>query len=117
MPREWVVTPIAETTEDGATATYPKYAPHDGDVSASGAIVDFSADKYSDLPWHPNTMYVTRFVADTQSAIDAVTQHDDAYGKQEYDVSDSEVADYLNQKYNDDRSFTEWLNVFNITTQ
>lgn len=109
----WIIVPIEQNSRDGDTYTYPKYWDTAGLTGYSGAIVDFSADEYSDLPWYPDEMYVTRFYG-PDSALDVVAANDDAYGKAEYDITDEEVASYLNDKFGESYSFQEWLSNFNI---
>lgn len=103
---QWFVVPVAGSGEllDPYRA---KYRDTDGIESTTGTPKDFSAEKWSELPWYPNEMFVVRFYG-TQSAIDAVAANADAYGKQEYSISDAEVAEYLNDKTGLDRTFAEW---------
>lgn len=101
----WFVVPRAGTG-DQSDPYRPEF--HDAGVdSFSGMWHDFSDDVYSDLPWYPDPMYVVR-VYGTDSALDALASYDDCYGKQEHDLSDSEVADYLNDARGETFSFTEW---------
>lgn len=108
MANRFFVVPIA-TTDDGGR--YPKYSDEGGITGFSGNTMDFSADKWSDLPWYPNEMYVLRFYGDT-STLDTIEGYDDAWS--ENDASESEIADYLNDKFGESRSYSEWLNHFGV---
>lgn len=110
MADRWFVVPIVGT--GGATDPYrPKYSSTSGLTGYTGNTHYFDESTYSDLPWSGQEMYVVRYYGST-SALDTVAGYDDAYGKQEYSLTDSEVADYLNDKFGVTRTFEEWLGSF-----
>ena len=77
------------------------------DLTHVGIWMDFSSSDYSDLPWHPDPMFVVRVYGDAVD-LDELATHSDCYGKQEYDISDAEVAAYLNDIRGESFSFDEW---------
>lgn len=111
MADRWFIVPVTGSGTE-SDAYRPKYGENaDG---YSGNRKDFSADKWSDLPWYPNEMYVVRIYGDT-ATLDSIQGNDDAYTHQEYDnITKSDVADYLNDKFNESRTFEEWLNHFSV---
>lgn len=111
MANRWFVLPIEETATG---VRRPKYVDRDGIRGFSGQVHYFDAETYPRLPFAGEEMYVAR-VYGTSEAIDALADEQDAYGKQEYALSDSEVAAYLNDRLDEDRSFTEWLDTFEVT--
>lgn len=103
MAYDWFVVPIvASDSADQA----PKY--NDQIDSYSGIWHSFSADAYSDLPWYPNDMFVIRFYAD-DATLDAIYSNDDAWALyRDPDVTEADVAEYLNDVNNRDLTFSEW---------
>lgn len=104
MPDRWFVVPLA--SDPDGNGVYPKYGYQSGITGFSGNTMDFSADKWSDLPWYPDTMYVVRFYADTTSTLDGINGNDDAWS--ENDVSDSEIESYLNDRFDRSLTLSEW---------
>lgn len=113
MPNRWFIVPVAGNG-DRNDMYRPKYADTNGITDYSGHRRDFSASKWSDLPWYPNEMYVVRFYG-TNKALNSVRKKNDAYGKKEYSLSDSEIAEYLNDKFGRSLTFSEWLNRFKVS--
>lgn len=116
MAQEWFVAGITtETDDDGSTTIeVPMYLDAIAGIdSRSGRINDFSEDKWSDLPWHPDRMYVVR-VYGTQAALDDLAGRDSAWGKEHEGISDSEAASYLNDRHGVDRTWDEWQNHYAV---
>lgn len=120
MADRWFVVPLKEFEETDSngnvieTYTAPKYSDTAGVEGFSGNIHFFDKETYAGLPFVGKKMFVVRFYGD-EAALDSVTSHGDAYGKQEYGLSDSEVAGYLNDRFDEDRSFEEWLSDFGVS--
>lgn len=106
----WFVLPVATNDRGGR---YPKYTNRDGINGFSGQIHQFDVDTYKLLPFAGEEMYVAR-VYGTSDALDALAKEGDAYGKQEYGLSDSEIAQYLNDRFDQERSFDEWIGNFGV---
>ena len=105
MANRWFITPrLGSGTDDDSYR--PKYADESGIIAWSGHWHDFSADKWSDLPWYPDTMYVARFYADRNKPLNDVGSYDDVWSEQ--DVSVQEIADFLNEKFGVSLTFEEW---------
>lgn len=105
MADGWFILPLS-TDEMGETV--PKYAGVEPPYKYTGSQHYFDEATHPDLPFAGQTMYVARVYADAQSDLDALAAHGDAYGKQEYGLSDQAVADYLNDKHGKDWTFTQW---------
>lgn len=110
----FVVPPDSYTDVNGDPNTEPKYVhTHSGVDGYSGTIHFFDADTWPDVPWSGSEMFVVR-VYGTQTAIDDIASHDDAYGQTEYSISDQEIADYLNDRFGYDYTFSEWMDRFQV---
>ena len=115
----WFVVPpktFEETDGDGnvvRTRTAPKYSDVSGVSGFSGNLHFFDQKTYSNLPWSGTEMYVVRFYG-SDEALNTVAGNEDAYGKVEYGLSDSDVAGYLNDRFGDNLSFGEWIGKFNV---
>lgn len=116
MASQWFVVPLAQydvsgTHPDERLVTAPKYSRTQGISGYTGNTMFFDAQTYPDLPWSGNEMYVVRFYG-TKSAFNDIRKKDDAYGKEEHNISDSEVVTYLNDKTGNNYTFTEWESLF-----
>lgn len=110
MANDWFVVPLA-AGGIGGVETVPKY--RDQVDSYSGNWQHFDQQTYSDLPWAGEDRYVVKFYAATQSDLDAIANNnDDAYSLNTSNVTESDVASYLNDVTGSDRSFSEWEQSF-----
>jgi len=110
MADRWFVLP---TTTDG-TGRRPKYTDGDGVRAFSGNTLDFSASKWDGFPIElPFTgeMYVVRLFGEAD-VLDSVASEPDVYTMASLGLSGSEVADVLNQHFQESRSFDEWEQSF-----
>lgn len=109
MAYDWFVVPLA-AGGIGGVETVPKYA---GQVDAyAGSWQHFDQQTYSDLPWAGEDRYVVRFYA-ADATLDAIASNDDAYAlARNPDVTEQDVADYLNDVTGSDHTFAEWEESF-----
>lgn len=107
----WFVLPT-DTDERGGR--FPKYTDRDSIEGFSGQTYFFDAEIYPSLPFAGEEMYVAHVYGPTD-ALDALASEPDAYGKQEYGLSDSEVAQYLNDRLDSKRPFDEWMDSFGVS--
>lgn len=110
MNERWFVLP--PTTDNDRER--PGYVERDGIDGYAGSLVDFSDPAWSDLPFHGTEQWVTR-VYGTTAGLDAIEAESDAYGREEYGFSRTDVASFLNDRFGGDRTFAEWTGRMFIT--
>ena len=92
---KWFLLPIIESEDiDGNIERYPKYS--DG-FSYSGNIIQVDGSQ----------KYIVRCFAD-ESTLEEIAEKDDVQ-----DLTDVEIENHLNDKFNADYDLEEWNNRFN----
>lgn len=92
----------------------PAYLDREGVRKWGRVEYEFDAERFPSLPFAGETMYIAGVVG-TPDALDAIAAEADAFGKQEYGFSDSEVAGYMNERLDRDRTFAEWIESFGLS--
>lgn len=110
MPARWFVVPPIDSPEDGIAAV-PKY---------SERVDGYSGQRYtfpesSVLPFAGDDVYVVRFEA-SDTVLDEIEAHADAYTREEYGLTEDDVAGWLNQHFDRDLSFDKWTDRFKTSS-
>lgn len=106
---------ILPKSTDEMGDTVPKYLSRTGVNGYSGTIHFFDKETYPDLPCNGQEMYVVRVYADSSSVLNDIASYDDAYSKQEYGYSDSEITSYLNDRFDKSLTYSEWMDRFKVS--
>lgn len=108
--RWFIVPPIVDP--DNPRRRVPKYASEFGITGLTGTIMDFSDEKWSDVPWYPNEMYVVKFYASRNKELNDVEKQDDVWS--ERGTSQQQIASYLNDRTRHAYTFSEWTARFAV---
>lgn len=100
MANRWFLTSVVGTG-DATDPIRPKYTDTSGISGWSGQRVTVNSTEY----------FAARFVG-TQSALDEVEGYSDATSIAESSYTESDIADYLNQRTGHSRTFSEWEDAF-----
>lgn len=99
----WFVLPVA-TDDDGNR--YPKYTARVGVKGHSSNVIDFADSDWSDVPLHAE-LYLSRVYGDT-TTLDGIASEPDVRAIDAFGTASDVVRDWLNRRFSQSRTYTEW---------
>jgi len=111
---QWFVLPV-DMTEEGVS--YPKYAKNEGVKGYSSQVVDFSDPQWNDFPIDlPFTgeQYIAHVYGD-RVTLDSIGANADTHTMTSLNISKEQVAEILNQHFEQDRTFDKWAQSMGVS--